>query len=172
MDPVLEVQSLVKTFYLSKKQQKLQNIAATHITALAGVDFNVYPGQIYGLLGPNGAGKTTALRIIATLIKPDSGDAKVFGKSVRTEPEFVRGKIGFLTSELKLEDFFSPATYSIFLGASPSAFRYRQAKENSFVHPFRHQRFCRSQSGQPIDGHAAKGFFSHFARARSRFHHL
>ncbi len=117
MDPVLEVQSLVKTFYLSKKQQKLQNIAATHITALAGVDFKVYPGQIYGLLGPNGAGKTTALRIVATLIKPDSGDAKVFGKSVRTEPEFVRGKIGFLTSELKLEDFFSPSYLFDFFSA-------------------------------------------------------
>jgi sodium transport system ATP-binding protein len=109
MDPVLEVQGLVKTFHLSKKQQKLQNIPETHIKALAGVDFKVYPGQIYGLLGPNGAGKTTALRIIATLIKPDSGDAKVFGHSVKTEPEFVRGKIGFLTSELKLEDFFSPS---------------------------------------------------------------
>jgi len=58
---------------------------------------------------PNGAGKTTTLRTIATLIKPDSGDAFIDGVSVVNEANKVRGKIGFLTSELKLEDFFTPS---------------------------------------------------------------
>ena len=65
-------------------------------------------GEIFGLLGPNGAGKTTTLRLLATLIKPDAGDALVDGASIVTEPERVRERIGFLTSELKLEDFFTP----------------------------------------------------------------
>lgn len=63
---------------------------------------------MFGLLGPNGAGKTTTLRMLATLIRPDSGDAVLSGSSVVTQPEEVRRKIGFLTSELKLEDFFTP----------------------------------------------------------------
>ena len=60
------------------------------------------------MLGPNGAGKTTTLRMLATLIKPDSGDAEIDGYSVVSEPDKVRQKIGFLTSELKLEEFFTP----------------------------------------------------------------
>ena len=65
-------------------------------------------GEIFGLLGPNGAGKTTTLRMLATLIKPDEGDAVIGGYSVQTEAEQVRRKIGFLTSELRLEEFFTP----------------------------------------------------------------
>ncbi len=109
MKPVLEVNNLYKSFSLNRKQQKLLNLHTPLVKALSGVSFQIFPGQIYGLLGPNGAGKTTALRIIATLIKADQGDATVFGHSVKLEPDLVRGKIGFLTSELKLEDFFSPS---------------------------------------------------------------
>jgi oleandomycin transport system ATP-binding protein len=46
-------------------------------TALNGVDFVARPGTVFGLLGPNGAGKTTAVRILATLLQPDSGRATV-----------------------------------------------------------------------------------------------
>lgn len=65
-------------------------------------------GGSFGLLGPNGAGKTTTLRMLATLIKPDKGDALIDGSSIVTDPSGVRKKIGFLTSELKLEEFFTP----------------------------------------------------------------
>ena len=66
------------------------------------------PGEIYGLLGPNGAGTTTTLRMLAALVRPDSGDAFVEGVSVTGDAMGVRRRIGFLTSELKLEDTFSP----------------------------------------------------------------
>ena len=72
------------------------------------LSFEAYEGEIFGLLGPNGAGKTTTLRMLATLIKADEGDAIIDGASIKTQPEIVRAKIGFLTSELKLEDFFTP----------------------------------------------------------------
>ena len=72
------------------------------------LSFSAYRGEIFGLLGPNGAGKTTTLRMLSTLIRPDSGDATLDGCSVVEDPEKVRAKIGFLTSELKLEDFFTP----------------------------------------------------------------
>lgn len=108
MQDVLVVNNLVKTFKLSKKQQKIEKTELKIKVAVDGLSFTAKKGEIYGLLGPNGAGKTTTLRIISTLIKADSGDATVDGVSVNENPDGVRAKIGFLTSELKLEDFFTP----------------------------------------------------------------
>ena len=108
MQEVLNVYDLRKTFKLSSKQQKLNKTKDKYKVAVNGLSFKAYKGEIYGLLGPNGAGKTTTLRIISTLIKADEGDAVIDGVSVKENPESIRGKIGFLTSELKLEDFFTP----------------------------------------------------------------
>jgi len=108
MNVILKADGLTKTFRLSAKQQKLQNTKAKVITAADNVSFEAHEGEIFGLLGPNGAGKTTTLRMLATIIKADKGDAVVDGSSIKTDPEGVRSKIGFLTSELKLEDFFTP----------------------------------------------------------------
>lgn len=105
---VIKVQNLKKTFVLSKKQQKIQATNESKIVAVNDLSFAVEKGEIFGLLGPNGAGKTTTLRMLSTLIKPDSGDVLIDGSSVTKEPSVVREKIGFLTSELKLEDFFTP----------------------------------------------------------------
>ncbi|MBN2605429.1 MAG: ATP-binding cassette domain-containing protein [Bacilli bacterium] len=104
----LEVLHLKKTFKLSKKQQKLEKTKTKEKVAVNDLSFVAYPGEIFGLLGPNGAGKTTCLRTISTLIKPDEGDVMVGGSSVVKDSFDVRGKIGFLTSELKLEDHFTP----------------------------------------------------------------
>lgn len=109
METILSVKDLQKTFKLSKKQQKLEKTNCTTKVAVDGLSFDAYKGEVFALLGPNGAGKTTTLRMISTLIKPDSGDCLVDGSSVVKEPDQVRGKIGFLTSELKLEDFFTPS---------------------------------------------------------------
>ena len=108
MKEILKVDSLCKTFQLSAKQQKLEKTKQKTRVAVDKVSFTAYQGEIFGLLGPNGAGKTTTLRMLATLIKPDSGDALVNGFSINSQPELVRGNIGFLTSELKLEEYFTP----------------------------------------------------------------
>ena len=108
MQEILVVKNLKKIFKLSKKQQKLEKTNITMKVAVDNLSFSTYKGEIYGLLGPNGAGKTTTLRIISTLIKADEGDAFINGISVSEKPDIIRSKIGFLTSELKLEDFFTP----------------------------------------------------------------
>ncbi|MCH5332594.1 MAG: ABC transporter ATP-binding protein [Agathobacter sp.] len=108
METILSAKDLHKTFKLSKKQQKLEKSSSATKVAVDGLSFDAYKGEVFALLGPNGAGKTTTLRMISTLIRPDSGDCIVDGASVVNTPEAVRGKIGFLTSDLKLEDFFTP----------------------------------------------------------------
>jgi sodium transport system ATP-binding protein len=62
------------------------------------VSFRCEPGKIFGLLGGNGAGKTTCLRLLATILRPSSGDAAVAGFDVVTQPERVRANIGFLST--------------------------------------------------------------------------
>jgi ABC-2 type transport system ATP-binding protein len=64
--------------------------------AVGGLDLDVSEGEIFGLVGPNGAGKTTTLRILSTLLVPDSGDAEIAGESVRRNPNEVRRVLGFM----------------------------------------------------------------------------
>src|SRR5579862_9583621 len=66
------------------------------VDAVRGVDFAVRRAEIFGFLGPNGAGKTTTLRMLATLIRPDGGDAKIAGVDLRRDPAQVRKRIGFV----------------------------------------------------------------------------
>ena len=109
MKEILTVTNLTKTFKLSKKQQQLKNLKSPVFTAVDNVSFKSYEGEVFGLLGPNGAGKTTTMRMLATLINPDSGDATIDGISIKTNPRQVRQKVGFLTNELKLDDYFTPS---------------------------------------------------------------
>lgn len=108
MREILQVQGLTKTFRLSAKQQRLEKTKEKVRVAVNELCFSACEGEIFGLLGPNGAGKTTTLRMLATLIRPDSGDAVIDGISVVKQAEQVRSRIGFLTSELKLEESFTP----------------------------------------------------------------
>ncbi|MFD2090980.1 ATP-binding cassette domain-containing protein [Blastococcus deserti] len=71
--------------------------------AVAGIDLAVPQGVIYGVLGPNGAGKTTVIRMLATLIPPDGGTARVLGHDIRTEGDAVRGLVS-LTGQLASVD--------------------------------------------------------------------
>lgn len=73
------------------------------VRAVDGLDLAVPAGCVYGFLGPNGAGKTTAIRILATLLRPDSGVAKVFGKDVVREAAAVRRMVS-LTGQFASTD--------------------------------------------------------------------
>ncbi|AVZ74203.1 daunorubicin/doxorubicin resistance ABC transporter ATP-binding protein DrrA [Streptomyces lunaelactis] len=61
--------------------------------AVDGVDLTVPAGTVYGLLGPNGAGKTTTVRMLATLLRPDGGEARIFGHDVQQDADAVRGRV-------------------------------------------------------------------------------
>lgn len=95
MNNAVEVHGLVKTYRIRKKQGLLKSSTEV-IEALRGVSFRVKYGEVVGLLGPNGAGKTTTIKILATLLLPDSGTARVAGFDVVKEPDKVRRNIGLM----------------------------------------------------------------------------
>jgi len=87
---------MIKTKGLKKSYKTRAKRQTTTVDAVKGIDLDVAEGEIFGFLGPNGAGKTTTLRMLATLIQPDDGEATIAGANLRTEPAAVRRAIGFV----------------------------------------------------------------------------
>jgi sodium transport system ATP-binding protein len=92
-DEMIEVEQLTKQFDDPKRGPFL---------AVDAVSFTASPGEIFGLLGPNGAGKTTLLRMLATILEPTSGTARIGGFDIRREASEVRRRIGYLTGSAGL----------------------------------------------------------------------
>jgi len=89
--PIIEVHDLVKVYGETR--------------AVDGVSFDVAPGELFGFLGPNGAGKTTTIRILATLLCPTSGAARVAGFDVCAQPREVRKRLGIALQAVTLDAF-------------------------------------------------------------------
>jgi ABC-2 type transport system ATP-binding protein len=87
---MIETRDLRKSFRTGRRR------SSTTVDAVTGLDLTVAAGEIFGFLGPNGAGKTTTLRMLATLLPPDGGEAVVAGADLRTAPAEVRRSIGYV----------------------------------------------------------------------------
>ncbi len=105
------------------------------LTAVDGVTLAVRPGEVLALLGPNGAGKTTTVRMLAAILKPTAGTARVAGFDVRTHPAEVRRRVGVLTEAPGLYTRMTGQEYLEFfgevrgLGAAERAERIRRLSE-------------------------------------------
>jgi len=86
------------------------------LLAVQGVSFDVPQGEIFSLLGPNGAGKTTTLSMLATLLRPDEGDALVMGHSIRRDPMGVKSVLGVVPQEIALYEDLSARENLTFWG--------------------------------------------------------
>src|SRR5919109_4815453 len=75
-----------------------------NVTAVDGLDLQIYTGECFGLLGPNGAGKTTSIEILEGLLQPDAGDVEVLGKRWSTDARWLRAKLGIQLQETQLAD--------------------------------------------------------------------
>jgi ABC-2 type transport system ATP-binding protein len=84
--------------------------------ALDGMDLQVPAGTVYGVLGPNGAGKTTAVRVLATLLRPDGGTAKVFGHDVLKEADEVRAKVSLTGQYASVDEDLTGVENLVLLG--------------------------------------------------------
>ncbi|WP_375406439.1 ATP-binding cassette domain-containing protein [uncultured Amnibacterium sp.] len=111
--PAIEATGLVKIFGDNR--------------AVDGVDLVVQPGTVYGVLGPNGAGKTTTISMLATLLKPDSGSARVLGHDVVTQAATVRGLIGVTGQYASVDETLSATENLVVFGLLLGLSR-RQAK--------------------------------------------
>jgi daunorubicin resistance ABC transporter ATP-binding subunit len=100
--PAIEAEGLVKNFGTTR--------------ALAGFDLAVPAGTVYGLLGPNGAGKTTAVRVFATLLRPDGGRAQVLGHDVVTRAAEVRRQIGLTGQYAALDEYLTGRANLVMIG--------------------------------------------------------
>jgi sodium transport system ATP-binding protein len=96
---MIEVRDLVKQYRAG---------GGKTVRAVDGVSFHVADGEMVGLLGGNGAGKTTTMRIVATLLTPTSGMARVAGHDVRTDPIGVRRSLGYVSATTGVADRLSP----------------------------------------------------------------
>ncbi|NDL56845.1 ATP-binding cassette domain-containing protein [Phytoactinopolyspora mesophila] len=90
MSPAVEASGLTRAFGATR--------------AVDGVDLTVPAGTVYGFLGPNGAGKTTTIRMLATLLRPDGGQARVFGHDVVREAEAVRSRVSLTGQFASVDD--------------------------------------------------------------------
>jgi ABC-2 type transport system ATP-binding protein len=90
---------MIETVGLRKSFRTRKRRGTTTVDAVRGIDLAVAEGEIFGFLGPNGAGKTTTLRMLATLIIPDGGDATIAGVNLRTDPGEVRHRIGYVSQD-------------------------------------------------------------------------
>ncbi len=89
-EPVVRTENLTKRF--------------GDFTAVDGVSFEVYPGEVVGYLGPNGSGKTTTIRMLLGLLLPSDGSAQVLGYDVLHEPEPIRRQVGYMSQKFALYD--------------------------------------------------------------------
>ncbi len=93
MQRPVQVSDLTKLFYDESRGE---------VRAVDGISFEAREGEIFGLLGANGAGKTTTLRILATILQPTSGTARLMGHDVTDAPEAVRRNLGFYSASTAL----------------------------------------------------------------------
>ncbi len=91
---MIEAESLGKVFVDAKTK--------TQVKAVEDVSFTARPGEIFGLLGPNGAGKTTLIRMLATILTPTTGTARIMGYDIARQAAQVRANIGYLTGSAGL----------------------------------------------------------------------
>jgi len=94
VDAVISARALARTF----------SAPGRTVEAVRGVDLTVRRGEIFGFLGPNGAGKTTTISMLCTLLRPTSGEARVAGHDVVTEPHEVRRNIGLVFQDPSLDE--------------------------------------------------------------------
>ena len=112
--PIIQVQNLSKVYRVPKRapglRSSLQSLFKPRfqdVEAVTRINFQIERGEMIGLIGPNGAGKTTIIRILSTLLKPDSGIVVVNGFNLKTQAQEIRGSIGLTGQYTAVDEFLT-----------------------------------------------------------------
>jgi ABC-2 type transport system ATP-binding protein len=130
----LDVQAVKKTFRKRRGRPLARGLRRQEEfhTAVDGVSFRVAPGEIYGLIGANGSGKSTLIRVLSTLLVPDSGEVSVFGRDALRDPLAVRRLLNRVSADPSFFRAMSPMENLLFYGRayglSGSVVRSRSAE--------------------------------------------
>lgn len=117
-DKIIEVKNLVKNY--------------GSFNAVQNVSFDVFSGNVFGFLGPNGAGKSTTIRVLLSLIKPTSGQVKLFGKDITTDRDYILSKIGCIVEKPDFYKYLS-AEKNIELFARISGINVTKSKVHEII---------------------------------------
>ncbi|MBK7828817.1 ATP-binding cassette domain-containing protein [Nannocystis sp.] len=131
---MITAEHLAKRFTLSRQQRRTLGVdgrqPGRELQAVDDLSLRCRPGRIFALLGPNGAGKTTALRMIATLLRPDAGRIEIAGIDALKDPVAARRKLGFLTGSTRLYERLTAEEtlryYADLAGVSAADYRRRR----------------------------------------------
>jgi ABC-2 type transport system ATP-binding protein len=114
----LDVRSVTKTFRRRRRRALARGLRGEREfhTAVDGVSFAIAPGEIFGLIGANGSGKSTLIRVLSTLLVPDSGAVSVFGRDALREPLSVRPLLNRVSADPSFFRAMSPMENLLFYG--------------------------------------------------------
>jgi len=152
--PALEVERVRKVFVRKDRTQTrgqlLRKVKREDVVALKEIDLTVARGEAFGVLGPNGSGKSTLIRLVSTLLLPDSGSLRVFGHDVEHDAFAVKQLINRVSVDAASFKKFSPIENLMYaarlygLEAAPARAKMREImvrlglKENTFNNPMEH----------------------------------
>jgi ABC-2 type transport system ATP-binding protein len=150
----LEVEGVHKVFVRNSRTPRRRGLRKTRkreeVIALKDIDLRVERGEVFGVLGPNGSGKSTLIRLVSTLLLPDSGKIRVFGHDIEHDPFAVKRLINRVSVDAAFFKKFSPIENLMYAarlyGMDPGEARTRMRaimkrlglKEETFHHPMEH----------------------------------
>jgi ABC-2 type transport system ATP-binding protein len=135
-------------------------------TVLNSASFQVQPGDLFGLVGPNGAGKTTLLRILATLLRPSGGTARIAGFDVLRQPDQVRRRIGYMPDTFGVYPDLTAREYLQFFG---SVYGLRGRKRETVLADLLQLVGLESKANEPVE-QLSRGMQQRLSLARCLIH--
>ena len=136
------------------------------VTAVKGISFEIPQGEVFGFIGPNGAGKSTTIKVLATLLKPDAGDARIGGVNVALNPMAIRRQIGYMPDFFGVYEDLTAHEYLHFYAA---AYQLSRAEREQTIRDVLALTDLADKRDEPVDG-LSRGMKQRLALARVLLH--
>ncbi len=136
------------------------------VRAVRGITFDIPQGEVFGFIGPNGAGKSSTIKVLATLLRPSHGSARIGGIDVRDNPMKIRGRIGYMPDFFGVYDDLSVQEYLHFFAA---AYRIPRLRRDHVISDVLTLTDLEEKTEQPVES-LSRGMKQRLALARILLH--